>query len=456
MHADPGFGGFRDGFHGTGALGLFFWLGSAHPAGTIVAVLLLAWLGFQYGDQLSWPVRALPGFLSGRGGGTGLEAELPNVRDDALRRLRARDPAFDEAEFSERAVRVFRAFQDAWEREDIGLARAFVSDGVNERFRRRVDELRERGLRRRVSGMEGPSAEILGCFSGERFDSLYVGFTAEAADRLVRGDGAVESGGRGKRKEVWTFLRRPGARTLSRPGPLEGRCPVCGAPLEISDAARCVPCGAWVNSGEFDWVAVGMTAESEWAFPRPDREIGGWRRLRESDPGISLEGLQDRAAVAFWRWLDACRRADPAPLRGLASETFLRDLSLGEEFSRDAEIGLVELTACEARVGFDRVHVQVRWKGERMRRAGTEAQCVGYDDRTDFLVFHRRAGTLSDAREGLRSARCRSCGAPFAEADAACAYCGAALGDGTVWTLDGVIPYGDWRRPAVDGAADLG
>lgn len=442
---------------GPDLIGLFFHLGGTHPVGVLVGSVAFGAAFIAFGDQ--WfgdRVRALPGFLSGRGMGSGLDAELPSDRLAALTTLRARDPGFDEAAFLGRASKAFEGVLSAWGREDASLARAFVSDGVRERFRRRAAELSERGLRRRVSAVALRETEVLGYRAGERYDAVFVGFTAAVTDELVReDDGTVASGGPVELTEVWTFLRRPGARTLARPGALEGCCPSCGAPLTIVDAAQCGACKAWVNSGEHDWVLTGTTAVSDWAFPSPDREADGWPVLRAADPGLSAEGLEDRAAVVFWRWHDARRRADAAPLRAVADEAFLRGLSLGAAYERDATVSLVELTACETADDFDRVHVQVRWQADKMRRLpGGDAECVGSDQRVDYLVFHRRAEAVTDLRTGLSTARCPACGAPPAEADAACPYCGLALNDGSrTWVLVDIVPYGRWRRP---GAVDAG
>ena len=83
-----------------------------------------------------------------------------------------------------------------------------------------------------------------------------------------------------QRLAYFRSLRRPGAKTLARPGLLEGHCPSCGASLPIADAAQCAACKSWVNSGEHDWVLVTITQASEWEFPDPDREVAGWPAMR--------------------------------------------------------------------------------------------------------------------------------------------------------------------------------
>jgi hypothetical protein len=390
----------------------------------------------------------------------GVEAELDNRRLEALAVIRSRDPKYDEAAFLQRAAAAFVQIQDAWSRQDMSKARAFLSDGVYERFSRQISEYRARGIRNRMDDVKVLETEALGYLAGPHYDAVYVRLAASANDVTAELEtDKVLSGGPGTFTEVWTFLRRPSAKTLARPGLLEGHCPSCGAPLPIADAAQCAACKAWVNSGEHDWVLTAITQVSEWAFPSPDREVTGWEDLRDTDPALSLEALEDRAAVAFWRWLDARRRQDPAPLRGIACDEFLADQRGFRDggFERDAAVGLVETVAFEGGADFDRVHIQVRWEADRMVRKASGPDFLGRDRLTHYLIFRRKAGATSDLKAGLRTTRCPSCGAPPEEADAAkCAYCGRAFNDGSVsWVLCEIAPFGQWRRPVVDSTAPV-
>ena len=390
----------------------------------------------------------------------GLEAELSTRRNEALAVIRARDPEFDEAAFLKRAAGAFLAIQDAWSRQDMAQARAFISDGVHERFTRQIAEYRSRGIRNRMSDVNVLETEALGYLAGPHYDSVYVRVRASAVDEVVELEGEkVLSGGPGEFSEVWTFLRRPGAKTLARPGLLEGHCPSCGAPLAIADAAQCAACKVWVNSGEHDWVLTGITQVSEWAFPSPEREVTGWEDLRDADHGLSLEALEDRAAVAFWRLLDARRRADPAPLRGISCDEFVASLGGFKDgvFERDAAVGLVETVAFEPGEDFDKVHVQVRWEADKMQRGAGEPEFEGRARRTHYLIFRRKSGATSDPKAGLRTARCPACGAAPEQADSAsCAYCGHAFNDGSVsWVLCGLVPFGEWKRPAAEASGPV-
>lgn len=364
----------------------------------------------------------------------GRELQAKQSRVNALAEIRKRDQYFDEDLFLHRAEEAFLKVRAAAGRGDPGAARAFLSDGMFERLRRGV-ALHATG---EVRVLE---RRALGYAAGWHYDSVSVRFKGV-------------DGGEEPFEEIWTFLRRPGAATLAQGGAIEGFCPSCGAPVSIVDAALCASCKTWINSGEHDWVVVESTAPWEWRFADPRRDVTGWAPMRERDPDLSLESLEDRAAVAFWRWVDARRRRDRAPLRGVATGEFVAALSLEASFPGGARLGAAEAVAFEHGDEHDRAHVQVRW------------ECAG-ERRTDTFIFRRRAGMTSDRKAGLSATRCPGCGAAPAQADAQmCEYCATAFNDGSRgWVLAEIVPFGLWERPeeapgttvlpGIEGAEDV-
>ncbi len=375
------------------------------------------------------------------GGRTPEGGQVAPRKHAELSRLKARDPAFEERAFLGRAGAAFHKIQEAWSAGDMSSARAFISDGVHERFGRQLGALKARGLRNLVEGAEIRDIELLACRSDKHFDELWVRVEAAASDRMADAAGATVSGSPGRQmfEEVWTFLRRPGAKTLKRPGLIEGSCPSCGAPLPIADAAKCAACETWVNSGEYDWVLAVITQSSEWRMREPSRDVDGWAEAAADDPALSLAALEDRASVIFWRWLDARRLGDPGPLLAVAGEKFCAGFAGGEGRSAaldNAAVGAVEVVAFENAGEWRRVHAAVKWSADgELRR--------------HFFTLSRAAGAKTDVRQGLRTARCPSCGAPPAErSTAACAYCSSPLNDGRKdWVLTSLTPFGEWKRP---------
>ncbi len=380
-------------------------------------------------------VRPLSGGDTPRGG------QVAPRRTEELARLRARDPAFDDRTFLRRAGAAFHKIQEAWSAGDMSSARAFISDGVRERFERQLAGLKARGLRNLMEGVEVRDIELLACRSDKHFDEMWVRIAAAASDRMVDESGATVSGSPGRQEfeEVWSFLRRPGAKTLKGSGPIEGSCPSCGASLPLADASQCPACKTWVNSGEFDWVLAEITQSCEWVMREPSRDVDGWAAAAAGDPALNLPTLEDRASVIFWRWLDARRQGDSSPMKPVSDEAFCGAFAeaggWGGAFD-NAAVGAVEVVAFEGTGAWTRVHVGVKWSA-----AG--------ELRRHFFVLKRAAGAKTDARRGLSTARCPSCGAPPAErSEAACGYCSAPLNDGKKdWVLTEIVPFGQWNRP---------
>lgn len=381
------------------------------------------------------------GMSSSSGGSAHGGGQLEMRKAEELARLRVRDPAFSEKEFLRRAGAAFHKIQDAWSAADMASARAFISDGVRERFERQLAGLKARGLRNLMEGVEVRDIELLACFSDRHYDELSVRVAAAAMDRTVDASGATVSGSPGRQafEEVWTFLRRPGVKTLARPGLIEGSCPSCGAGLPIADSAQCAACKTWVNSGEYDWVLSEITQSCEWVLRDSSRDVDGWAVAAAEDPALNLPALEDRTSVIFWRWLDARRLGDAGPLRAVADERFCLSFSeagSGEEAFADAAVGAVEVVTFEEDGPWRRAHVGVKWSA-----AGAL--------RRHFFVLSRAAEARTDAHQGLRTARCPSCGAPPAEgSQAACGYCRTPLNDGKKdWVLTAIVPFGEWKRP---------
>jgi hypothetical protein len=84
---------------------------------------------------------------------------------------------------------------------------------------------------------------------------------------------------------------------------LQGHCPNCGAEFTGGATNTCEFCGAIVNSGNYDWVLSEITQGSE--FVGANAAVDGLARARQTDPELTTELLEERAALIFWRWVDA-------------------------------------------------------------------------------------------------------------------------------------------------------
>ena len=378
-------------------------------------------------------------------------------KEQALEALRSRDPDFDEDHFCNRTNIAFAKIQDAWSNQEQAAVRAFVSDGIHERFSLQYEMQKAEGYRNHMEDVRVLNTTIAGVYADEHFDTIHVAIRASAVDYNVdletgrRRDGSTRAE---EFLEYWSFHRKPGAKTLARPGSIEGNCPNCAAPLSIVDQAKCSACGSTVNSGEHDWVLAEITQSSEWRVPDDDRRVPGLSEIKQSDRGFSVQHVEDRVSVMFWRlqaaqFFDNSDYATPVLSENMAREFDRHGKSRSQsmQFWKDPAVGKVELidvTLGEAD-GTDRIRVMLRWSGQLCERTdnGKSRLLRGQSIYTHVYGLVRQHGVQSIASRSFSSAGCTQCGAPIAVSkEATCGYCGAQLADGRYdWVLDSVGPY---------------
>ncbi len=367
-------------------------------------------------------------------------------------RLRDGDAPFDAPAFLDRAELAFRKVQRAWSQQDLGPVRAFLSDGVQERFGVQLQEQRELGYRNPVSDVVVQLAEIVEVRSDAHFDHLAVRFTVRATDLRVRLETLDEIPGSRRRErfvEIWSFVRGRGAVPNGDGGLIESRCPSCGAPIDPGLGWRCPSCSSRLRGSPRDWVLSEITQQAEWRAGRGDG-LPGLKAHQERDPGFTVPNLEDRASVLFWRKLDADRRGSARSLGSVARPEFLAEhaarlLESGRTFLGDCAVGSVELLGLLPGEAWDRALLEVRWEGSFFdREASDPPRNTGRRSvRRSLMVLARRAGVASDLSECIATAHCPRCGAPDAGSEeGACSWCGTALNDGTRgWLLDAFHPW---------------
>lgn len=449
-----GFGGGGGGGSGDGGSGelivWLIWLCIRHPQFGIPLTLALLALMFFGGKQaneqrISHTIRR------------GVQRQKQSLLTAGAETIRQHDPAFDVEQFLERAGAAFRKIQEGWSHQQIDSCRTFISDGIRERFSLQFEMQRAEGLRNRVDNVDILHSDVVAIFSDGQFDTLHVRFHASAVDYDVSLQSGREIGGTrrpGDFVEIWSFHRRPGAKTINQPGAIEGRCPRCTSPVTIVDQAKCRACGAQVNSGEFDWVLAEITQECEWSVPGNVTTIEGLGPMKHSDPAFSIQHIEDRVSVMFWRLRAAEFYFDLDQVLPVVSPRYreqfqqhLSELQQSSKFWNGPAVGRVEIVDVIPAVDheFDLVRVKVRWSGtlRKGERGGSSRVVRPQAIYTDVFSLTRRRGVKSVAQSAFASAGCPSCGAPIAvSASGACTYCQTTITDGCHdWVLDDVAPY---------------
>jgi len=439
-------GGGSSGSDGGELIVLLIWLCKDHPIiGIPVVIALIVFI--VYGGK-----RANDGRRGGviRRGNMAM-GELQRLQ--AVDSLRSDDPGFDEQQFYDRVSQAFVQIQDAWSQQDLSSVRAFVSDGIYERFSLQFMEQRDFRYRPHVSDVVIHKMLLAQVNRDDFFDLVTVRIQASCVSyRVSLDEGKFVSGNRASETfvEYWTFLRRRGVQTKDRPGLIEGNCPNCGNEIQLNQSSKCQSCDSLLRSGQYDWVMSEITQECEWFGGTSDDVPGAARYRNEADPGFNVQHLEDRASVVFWRKVMADRLGQIAPLAKMASAEFceqyestLRATTPERRYTGDCAVGSVDARGVFRGNGRDTALVEIRWSGTQFT-----AQPQGPPKRShqskavkSLFVFARNSGVQTDVGQSICSSHCPGCGAPESEITShACEFCGEVLNDGSHdWVLIDIL-----------------
>lgn len=437
---------------GGGGMAIYFLvrLIIAHPVvGVPIAIVVVTVLAFgAYKGKQEADVQ-----IQGRGIRRGRSMADKASLERGIAQIVAEDVCFSEDAFLRRTSKAFLQLQNAWCDQNLGPVRHFISDAVHERFTLQLAEMEQMGLRNMMEDVSVVGNKIAQVDVSPQFQTITVRVQATAVDYTMDGGGKRISGSKTPQAfaEYWSFIRRPGAQTKDSDGLLEGSCPNCGTGLQLNQAANCESCGAKVQSGQYDWVLAEITQESEWK-PAQHHEVPGFAAMSAADRSFSLQHLEDRTSVMFWRRIAALQSGKVDPLRKMAREECCEKLALelrpdgsgARLIPTDAAVGAVDTVGifCEAPV--DRALLEIRWScGQQQLLAdGTARPHAATSFRSFYFLLSRDHGVTGDADQALSSAHCPGCGAPaMASAASACDYCGEVLNQGDRdWVLDGIYP----------------
>lgn len=375
----------------------------------------------------------------------------------SLDRIQQKDPDFSEQMFVARAKKAFNIIQQAWTDRNLDSAQAFLSDGIFEQFSIQLAEMKEKGIIDHMEGLKILSVFPVGLSCDQNFDAIHLKIEAEAinfrkndkTNRFIEGSRLPE-----RFSEVWTLLRKPGAKTSKKPGLLEGQCPNCGNPIKIGRLSKCDVCSALLRSGEYDWVLTRITQACEWSLP-PEKAIPGLADIQKADPGFNIQHIKERASVMFWRKIEAERIGRLDPLRKIARDEFCEgqaqylkpDNAGARRFYSSCAVGVVNLLGIDLQEPLDTAFLEVIWSGvpSMVYKDGKIEVAPSPINFKHIFVLGRRHGSQTKLESSLASAHCPACGAPEqTSSENACAYCGSVMNDGSKeWTLETVVDHGD-------------
>ncbi len=369
----------------------------------------------------------------------------------SIKALQKRDEHFTTNQFLTKFEQAFTKIQKAVYDHEIETIQQMVSDALYEQFRCRVDEQKDAGVKFECEKLEIVSHNIARVCSDKNFDEIHVMVSAnvtEIARDLVSGDTLNADNKLQKICEYWSFIRKPSAKTLQKPGLMEGNCPNCGAPIQIGQATVCPVCNSFIRSGSYDWVLAKITQASEWEYANP-KLVPGYKDIVAADSNFTIHQIEDRCAVVFWMLRLVERKQDLKPLRRFATAKCCESFSLfirnarKYTFMENVSFASATLKAVSISKQCQKIYILVIWSGIPVTctKEGRLPQFHRFNKpKRDVLVFVRKPGQKTNLDNTLSSAHCSSCGGPLSSSFAVtCNYCNAVLNDGSEWMLEKII-----------------
>jgi len=387
-----------------------------------------------------------------------LQLQNAGKMSQALTSIKRRDAHFAPDSFINRVEKTFWKIQNAWYDQQIDKVQHLVSDALYEQFKRQIEEQHETGIKFKHRNMTVYETRIAQVNCDNSFDVIHVFIRASSADTMIdltTGETLAQNQDNRRFSEYWTFIRRPSAKTLQKPGLLEGSCPNCGTPIEIGQATICATCNSFIRSGYYDWVLAQITQACEWEYTEPSL-VADWQAMKRDDPDFNVQQVIDRGGVIFWMLRLAERQLCVDAVRRFSTEAYCNfyqtlqaeTSGIGSVFMENVALASIILKGFKLNRHWNKLYLLVVWSGVPVSRntAGKviEGRRVSTVKREVF-VLGRRQGVKTNLQNTLSSAHCPGCGGPLLSAFAInCGYCNTVLNEGSnSWVLERIISEGD-------------
>jgi predicted lipid-binding transport protein (Tim44 family) len=435
--------------------------------------------------------------------------ELPSLGEQdpfilklALTRLRTRDPGFDPDALATLAADAMVAVERAWSTLDPQPSRAYLAPALWASHRARMELYQLHGRRNVVDDVTVHSSRVVAIEQGDRGslpltdtgrDRVTVRIRASSTDYEVDGSGAVVRGDKLVHtwEADWMLERASTLTSRADGGLLGGRCPACGAPLQLDGDGLCSYCHAAVADATHDWVVVAVgdvgreddvlravlgirtavrTGDDDMSpadevvsfdMPLPDAPAATagddpLAVLRVRYPALDAAEITVAARTAFVALRTAWGAMDPSPARPVMTASGVDALTSAIAALRERGLRratddplLEKCTVVSATPGDEWASVTVR-----VVATTVDADVDGGGAAVRGSLQPRRMGSDLVLRRLLHRdgdvSRCPRCGAPLrASVAGVCDFCREAVaGGGGDWLLDSVPELAETAQAA--------
>lgn len=385
---------------------------------------------------------------------------------NSLAAFLAAHPEFDFAAFSAKVRSAFLQIQAAWTAQNIAPIRAFISDGMYQRF---ATQFRMMGLlqqQNRLDQIQILRIEAVAARTDGTFDVIDVAVEASMRDAFSCAlDHTLDTEGDDPFVEYWSFIRKREIANTNCDIFDRTQCPSCGAPLpkDMGELCRCSYCQVMVNSGEFDWVLAEITQQADYgtqsriaALVAPQLPAA-LARITPQCPDFSTQLAEDKASNAFMQIMTALATGNPASVRRFVSDEVLAQVTArltGRQlvFNRIYlnESVLLNATRAGARhqlaigLSASMQRVELRPDHQLVAIDAEEIRCA------EVLIMERDADAVP-AQGSLYQHQCANCGGAAGDTlDLNCPYCGTPLNSTrNEWIVTGFVTAAEYSARVI-------
>jgi len=369
------------------------------------------------------------------------------------------NPEFNADEFYAKVKKAFTEVQIAWGKGDIQSVRRFISDGVYQRFNTQLKMMSILKQKDSISDIAIQEVFIDRSETDGAYDILHAGIRAVMSDQFVCATMPElnSPGGYEGFTEFWSFIRKRGKEKKDIYA--TNNCPNCSAalPSDMGDSGKCRYCGAFVNSGEYDWVLAEITQQDDYLYSAfASRKTSNLsikvKELIGENMDFAVGEIEDKASNGYLQVLTAITLQDPSIMRRFVTDAAFNKLAnqMNNEniFYNRLYLNDVSLIGVKQENNKNMLLVGIKSTYQRVKLL-SEDKAVLVDpamvSNKEVMVMERNIQTET-SKGSLYAHLCSTCGAPLKDSlDVTCPYCNAVLNSSrNEWIISDIFSMAEY------------
>ena len=338
----------------------------------------------------------------------------------------------------------FLEMQNAWQNQDLGSVRKWMSDGLYQKFSVQIKMMEKLAQHNKMDNIRIQNIAVANVFSFNDYQIADVKIEFMLNDTFYsdKFKSMDESFNNDYATEFYSFIKK-GNKIETDSNLYSGNnCPNCGAmiSIDLGDICRCPNCKTLTNNPTYDWVLCEITQEENY---NDESQLNYDEQLKEQtkfDDDFNIQSLEDVASNISMQILDVLTGGKIVKLERFAHQGLKNSiLSIKEKSFKDIvfdRLFLKEVTTQNYSIT-DNNSLEIDFYVEAMaKRVRLENDKLTIID-NDFITFSIYLSLLktiqtkvSDTKDVVYSYECSNCGAPYDDTTHdTCNYCDAIVVD---------------------------